>query len=459
MAKNHSKKLNKLDKKNVWHPFTQMSEWEVQDTIMIEKARGNYLIDSDGKKYFDGVASMWVNVHGHNRKEINKAIKTQIDKVSHSTLLGLANEPSTILSEKLLKLLPSHLKKVFYSDDGSTAVEVALKMAFQYHQLKKKPEPKRKKFLAFTNSYHGDTVGGMSVGEIDVFVETFKPLLFKSFRAEYPNCYRCPVNKTYPSCKLACLKSFEDILAGHHKEIAACIVEPMMEGAFGVVPMPEGYLSEMAKLCKKYDIVLIFDEVATGFGRTGKMFALDYLDKTIGKTKPDIICLAKGLTGGYLPLAATVTTKKIYDAFLGRFDEFKAFFHGHTYTGNQLGSAAAIASIDLFKKDKTLTTGKKKSKLIESELEKLRDLPHVGDIRGMGFMWGLEIVKDKKTKKTFATKDRIGYKICLEARKAGLFIRPLGDVITFIPPLTVTEKEIVKYINIIKNSIESIVKE
>lgn len=451
-----SKKLNLIDKQNVWHPFTQMSEWEVQDTIMIEKARGNYLIDSNGKKYFDGVASMWVNVHGHNRREINQAIKKQIDKVSHSTLLGLANVPSTILSEKLLKLLPTHFKKVFYSDDGSTAVEVALKMAFQYHQSKNKPEPKRKKFLAFTNAYHGDTVGGMSVGEIDVFVETFKPLLFKSFRAEYPNCYRCPVNKTYPSCKLACLKSFEDILAGHHTEIAACIVEPMMEGAFGMVPMPPDYLSKMAKLCKKHDILLIFDEVATGFGRTGKMFALDHLNKTIGKTKPDIICIAKGLTGGYLPLAATVTTKKIYDAFLGRFDEFKAFFHGHTYTGNQLGSAAAIASIEIFKKDKTLTKGKKKSKLIESELSKLSDLPHVGDIRGMGFMWGVEIVKNKTTKKPFATKDRIGYKICLESRKAGLFIRPLGDVITFIPPLTVTEKEIVKYIKIIKNSIEEV---
>lgn len=431
-----------------------MSEWETQDTIMIEKARGNYLIDNKGKKYFDGTASMWVNVHGHNRREINSAIKAQIDKVSHSTLLGLANEPSTVLSEKLLKLLPPHFKKIFYSDDGSTAVEVALKMAFQYHSLK--GDKKRKKFVAFTNAYHGDTVGGMSVGEIDVFVETFKPLLFKSFRAEYPNCYRCPVGKTHPECKLACLKSFEDILKKHHSEIAACIVEPMMEGAFGMVPMPEGYLTKMAKLCKKYKILLIFDEVATGFGRTGKMFALDHLDKTIGKTKPDIICFAKGLTGGYLPLAATVTTKKIYDVFLGKFEDFKAFFHGHTYTGNQLGSAAAIASIDLFKKDKTLSTGKKKSKLIKSELEKLRDLPHIGDVRGMGFMWGVEIVKDRKTKKTFPTKDRIGYKICLKSRESGLFIRPLGDVITFIPPLTITEREIVKYIKIIKKAINEV---
>lgn len=443
------KNLNKLDKQNVWHPFTQMSEWADQDTIMITKAKGNYIYDNNGKKYFDGVSSMWVNVHGHSRKEINSAIKRQVDKVSHTTLLGLANEPSTILSEKLLKLLPRHFKKVFYSDNGSTAVEVALKMAFQYQQLK--GNTKKKKFLAFTNAYHGDTVGAMSVGEIDVFVKTFNPLLFKSFRAEYPNCYRCPMNITYPDCKLACLKSFEDIIKSKEDELCAVIVEPMIEGAFGMIPMPKGYLSEIARLCKKHNVLLIFDEVATGFGRTGKMFALNH-----EKIKPDIICLAKGLTGGYLPLAATITTQKIFNTFLGRFDEFKAFFHGHTFTGNQLGSAAAIASIELFKKDDTIKKGRKKIALLKKEFDKLLDLNHVGDARGIGFMRAFEIVKDKKTKESFPVNDRVGYKICLKAREKGLFIRPLGDTITFVPPLTITEKEIIKYTKIIKDSIEEV---
>lgn len=452
----NKKNLNKIDKQNVWHPFTQMSEWETQDTIMIERAKGNYLYSTTGQKLFDGVASMWTTVHGHGRVEINNAIKKQIDKVSHTTLLGLANEPSTILSEKLLKLLPKHFKKVFYSDNGSTAVEVALKMAFQYQQLI--GNTKKKKFLAFTNSYHGDTVGGMSVGEIDVFVKTFNPLLFKSFRAEYPNCYRCPAQKTYPDCKLACIDSFKNIITKEHKNLAAVIVEPMIEGAFGMIPMPKGYLNEIARLCKKHNVLLIFDEVATGFGRTGKMFALNHMTSSDIKEhlKPDIICLAKGLTGGYLPLSATVTTQKIYDAFLGKFDEFKAFFHGHTFTGNQLGSAAAIASIDLFKKDDTLKKAQKKIALMEKEFNKLLKLSHVGDARGIGFMRGLEIVKDKKTKKTFPVKDRVGYKICLKAREKGLFIRPLGDTITFVPPLTITEKEIIKYTKIIRDSITEV---
>ncbi|MEK7688854.1 MAG: adenosylmethionine--8-amino-7-oxononanoate transaminase, partial [Deltaproteobacteria bacterium] len=444
MAENN--RLKVLDKKYLWHPFTQMREWEKDDPLLIERGDGNYLIDADGRKYLDGVSSLWVNVHGHRKKEIDDAIKKQIDKISHSTLLGLANIPSIKLAEKLVKIAPKGLKKVFYSDNGSTAVEIALKMAFQYWKqqtgIRGQGSGVRKtKFIAFTGAYHGDTFGAMSVGEIDVFVKKYKPLLFPAFKAYYPYCYRCPINKTYPACKISCIKKFEDTIKKYHNEIAACIIEPIVQGAAGMIVSPPGFLKEVKRLCAKYNVLLIADEVATGFGRTGKMFACGHENVT-----PDFLCLAKGITGGYLPLAATLTTEKVYRAFLGRYEEFKAFFHGHTYTGNPLGCAAAVANLNIFKKEKTLQKLKPKIGLLSGLLEDFKALPHAGDVRHKGLMAGIELVRNKKTKEPFPTEERVGYKVCIEARRHGLIIRPLGDTIVIMPPLSITNEEIKKIV-------------
>ncbi|OGP10633.1 MAG: adenosylmethionine--8-amino-7-oxononanoate transaminase [Deltaproteobacteria bacterium RIFCSPLOWO2_12_FULL_43_16] len=449
MKTKRNKRLEKIDKKHLWHPFTQMREWEKETLLIIERGEGNYLIDTNGKKYLDGVSSLWVNVHGHRKKEINDAIKKQIDKISHSTLLGLGNVPSIELAEKLVQIAPKGLTKVFYSDNGSTAVEIALKMAYQYWEQQsgvrsQKSEVKKTKFISFTGAYHGDTLGSMSVGEIDVFVEKHKPLLFATYKADYPYCYRCPTDKKYPSCKIACIKSFEDILKKHHREIAACIIEPIVQGAAGMIVAPHGFLKKVKGLCTRYNILLIADEVATGFGRTGKLFACEHEN-----VMPDFLCLAKGITGGYLPLAATLTTNKIYRAFLGEYTEMKQFFHGHTYTGNPLGCAAAIGNLQIFKNEKTVQMLRPKIKLLAELLEGFKNLPHVGDVRQKGLIAGIELVKDKKTKEPYFTEQRIGHKICIEARKYGLIIRPLGDTIVIMPPLSITMAEIKKMIDVI----------
>jgi adenosylmethionine-8-amino-7-oxononanoate aminotransferase len=322
------KKLEKLDKQYLWHPFTQMKEWIEEPPLIITEGRGSFLKDLSGKWYLDGISSVWVTVHGHGKKEINDAIKTQIDRISHSTLLGQTHPPAAKLAENLIKLSPEGLTKVFYSDSGSTAVEIGLKMAFQYWQ--QRDEKRKTKFLSLNNAYHGDTIGAVSVGGIDVFHRVFSPLLFKTYRAPSPYCYRCELGRIYPSCKMFCLKEMEKIIQKHSREIAGLIIEPMVQGAGGMIVSPPGYCRGVSKLCKKYNVLLIADEVATGFGRTGEMFASEHEN-----IRPDILCLAKGITGGYLPLAATITTEKIYRAFLGKFKDLKTFFHGHTYTGNQ----------------------------------------------------------------------------------------------------------------------------
>ncbi|MBI3754601.1 MAG: adenosylmethionine--8-amino-7-oxononanoate transaminase [Deltaproteobacteria bacterium] len=461
MKTKRNKRLEKVDKKHLWHPFTQMREWEKEIPLIIERGEGNYLIDTDGGKYFDGTSSLWVNVHGHRKKEIDDAIKKQIDKISHSTLLGLGNVPSIELAEKLVRIAPKGLTKVFYSDNGSTAVEIALKMAFQYWRQLRTPSSKpRTKFVAFTGAYHGDTFGSMSVGEIDVFVEKYKPLLFPTYKAYYPYCYRCPIDKKYPSCKIACIKKlapdcsyqgFEEILKKYHREIAACIIEPIVQGAVGMIVSPHGFLKEVRRLCTKYNILLIADEVATGFGRTGKLFACGHENVT-----PDFLCLAKGITGGYLPLAATLTTNKIYKAFLGRYEEFKTFFHGHTYTGNPLGCAAAIANLNIFKKERTIQKLKPKIVLLSGLLEDFKALPHVGDVRQKGLIAGIELVRNKRTKEPFQTEERVGHKVCMEARKHGLIIRPLGNVIVIMPPLSVTKEEIKRIVGIVYRGIQTV---
>jgi adenosylmethionine-8-amino-7-oxononanoate aminotransferase len=449
-------RLEKLDKAHLWHPFTQMREWAGEDPLIITEGRGSYLKDINGRWFLDGVSSIWVTVHGHGKEEINDAIKAQVDKISHSTLLGLTHPPAVELAEKLVKLVnPSrvtrHLSRVFYSDSGSTAVEIGLKMAYQYWQLKGLKEKKR--FLSLKNAYHGDTVGAVSVGGIDLFHKIFSPLLFRSFKAPSPYCYRCELKQEYPSCRLQCLKEMEKVLSKNHKKIAGMIIEPLVQGAGGILVSPPGYLKGVRRLCNKYKVLLIADEVATGFGRTGKMFACGHEG-----VKPDILCLAKGITGGYLPLAATMTTEKIYKAFLGEYKDLKAFFHGHTYTGNQLACAAAIANIDLFKKERTLQKMQAKIKLLTKELRKIAELPHVGEVRQMGFMTGIELVKSKERKTPFAIEDKIGIKVCKRARKKGLIIRPLGNVIVLMPPLSVSKDELKQITDITAESIKEVTK-
>jgi len=445
-----TKKLAALDKLHVWHPFTQMKGWSASAPLVIERGHGNCLIDTEGKKFLDGTASLWTNVHGHKKREIDAAIKIQLGRIAHSTLLGLANIPSVLLADKLVEIAPKGLNKVFFSDDGSTAVEIALKMSYQYWEQTKRKNTKRR-FIAFTGAYHGDTFGGMSVGEIDIFVEKYRPLLFKNFRAPYPYCYRCPVKKSHPSCSLACLDAFERIVKKHHQEIAACIIEPGFEGASGMIVAPRGFLKGVRRITKKYGVHLIADEVAAGFGRTGEMFACDKENVV-----PDFMCLAKGLTGGYLPLAATLTTDKVYRAFLGRHDEFKAFFHGHTYTGNPLGCAAALANLEIFKKEKVIDGLKPKIKLLVELLECFKDLKHVGDVRQIGLVAGIELVEDKKTKKSFPAAKRFGHRVCMEARKHGLIIRPIGDVIVIMPPLSSKETELKRMMRVVYKCIKVI---
>ena len=442
-----TKKLGELDKEFVWHPFTQMKEYESKDPIVIEKGEGAYLIDSEGNKYIDGVSSLWVNIHGHKVPEIDKAIKEQVDSISHSTLLGMTNPPAAKLAEELINICPEGLKKVFYSGDGASAVEVALKMSFQYWKNKDKPE--KTKFVYLENGYHGDTLGAVSVGGIDLFHSAFKELLFDTYKAPSYYCYRCPLNKTYPSCNIACADEVEKILSEHHSEICAIILEPYVQAAGGMIVSPEGYLKKVREYCDKYDVLLILDEVATGFGRTGKMFACQHEDVT-----PDILVLGKGMTGGYLPLSATITNQKVYDAFLGDFEEYKTFFHGHSYAGNPISCAASIANIEVFEKNNTLAELKDKIEYFEDELKEFSGLEHVGNVRNKGLMAGIELVEDKKSKKPYEAKEKIGWKVADRAMENEVMLRPLGDVVVLMPPIGIPMEDLKKLMKVTFRSIK-----
>ena len=443
--------LKEWDKEYIWHPFTQMKEYIREDTVIIEEGEGVILKDIDGREYIDGVSSLWTNVHGHRKKELDQALKRQIDKIAHSTLLGISNVPAIELAKRLVDITPDGLNKVFYSDDGATAVEVALKIAFQYQKQAKDGDPKKEKFISLKNAYHGDTLGAVSVGGIDIFHSIYKPLLFDSYKAESPYCYRCPFKKEYPSCNMECVANLEEIMERHQSEVTAFIIEPLVQGAAGMIVQPPGYLKKVRELCNKYNILMIADEVAVGFGKTGKMFACEHED-----ISPDIMVLGKGITGGYMPLAATLTTDKIYEAFLGEYWEFKTFFHGHTYTGNPLACSVAIANLDVFEKEKVLENLKPKIEHFRNLLKEFWELRHVGDVRQCGFMVGIELVKDKEKKEPFSVQERIGYKVILEARKGGVIIRPLGDVIVLMPPLSINFEQLTKLCEVTYYSIKKV---
>jgi adenosylmethionine-8-amino-7-oxononanoate transaminase len=430
--------LSDKDKKYLWHPFTQMAGWLADDIAIIQKARGNHLYDTKGRKYLDGVSSLWCNVHGHQVKEIDQAIKAQLGRVAHSTMLGLSNVPGIELAEELIRIAPKGLTRVFYSDSGSTAVEIALKMAFQYHrQSGNKSSGLKTKFLSFVHAYHGDTIGSVSLGGMDLFHKIYRPLLFKAIRAPAPYCYRCPMGRDRSRCRLECLNETTRLIKQHHKELAGAVIEPLIQGAAGMITQPEGFIRRLRQLCSQYDILLIADEVATGFGRTGRMFACEYEG-----VSPDIMTVAKGITGGYLPLAATLTAEKVFNAFLGRFADNKTFFHGHTYTGNPLACAAALANLKIFRQGRTIRKLQPKIRMLSRELERFEELAHVGDVRRRGFMVGIELVKNKSDKQSFAPEERMGHRVILEARRKGVMLRPLGDVIVLMPPLGISMPEL-----------------
>ena len=443
--------LRKYDSDFLWHPFTQMSEWEGAENVIITRGEGSYLIDSEGNRYLDGVAAIWTNVHGHCRAEINEAVKEQVDRLEHSTLLGLSNDRAAHLAKRLIDIAPPGLAKVFYSDNGSTAVEIAVKMAFQYQQQIGRKE--RTKFIRFDNAYHGDTVGAMSVGGIAIYHEVYSPLLFPTINAPSPYCYRCELSPegNRERCGLLCLKELERLMELHAHELAGLVIEPSVQGAGGMIVQPPGFVKGVRELCDRFDVVMIADEVAVGFGRTGAMFACGKEGVT-----PDIMALSKGISAGYLPLAATLTTKKIYDAFLGAYAELKTFFHGHTFTGNPIACAAAHASLDLFEKDRLLESLQEKIAYLDERMQALLGLPHVGDVRQEGMIGGIELVLDKKTRQPYPWEERVGVRVCLEARKHGLFLRPLGNIIVVFPPLSISMSELKLLMDGIEASVRAV---
>ncbi|WP_456372902.1 adenosylmethionine--8-amino-7-oxononanoate transaminase [Methanocaldococcus sp.] len=441
--------LEKWDKEYIWHPYTQMKEYRESKNLIIERGEGNYLIDIYGNKYLDAVSSIWCNLFGHNRREIIEAIKNQADKICHSTLLGCGNVPSILLAKKLIDITPKHLTKVFYSEDGAEAVEIAVKMAYQYYVLR--GDKGRTKFISVKEGYHGDTFGAMSVGGSELFHGVFKPLLFKGYHANPPYCYRCRYynfkdtdERNEKGCNMECLNEMINLIEKHADEVFCVILEGGVMGSAGMIPFPDGYIEEVAKACKENDIIFILDEVATGFGRTGKMFFCDN-EKLKKLEKPDILCLGKGITGGYLPLAATLTTDEIYNQFLGEFGESKQLYHGHTYTGNQLLCSAALATLEIFEKENVIEKIQPKIDLLHRELRKLKELEHVGDIRGKGFMVGIELVKNKETKEPYPYGYKAGYRVAEKLLEKGVYMRPIGNVIIICPPLSITEEEI-KYL-------------
>ncbi len=450
-SKQRSARLADWDRRYVWHPFTQMQEWVQSPPLIIERGRGATLYDLDGYRYLDGTSSLWVNLHGHRHPALDRALTRQLNKIAHSTLLGLSSPPAIQLARELVRIAPRGLSRVFYSDDGSTAVEVALKMAVQFWRQRQPTVGPKNTFLHLSASYHGDTLGAVSVGGIELFHERFRSMLFPTLSAEAPYCYRCPLKKTFPDCRMACVEPVETILRERHADLAGVIVEPLVQAAAGMITAPPGYLCRLRELCDRYDVLLIADEVATGFGRTGRMFACQHEGVT-----PDLMAVSKGITGGYLPLGATLATERIYSAFLGDYAEWKTFFHGHSYTGNALGCAVALANLEVFRTDRTLARLRGKIAALAKLLRPLGSLPHVGDIRQRGFMVGIELVRDRSEKTPYRPEERIGHRVAMEAKRLGLIIRPIVNVVVLMPPLSTTRKELERMVAIMREAVVTV---
>jgi adenosylmethionine-8-amino-7-oxononanoate transaminase len=438
-----------LDKNRryLWNPFTQMKEFLDDEPLIIESADGIKLRDVRGNEYYDGNSSLWLNVHGHNRAELNAAIVGQLERVAHSTLLGMSNVPAIELAARLVQIAPAGLGKVFFSDSGATAVEIGLKMAFAYWRRVGRPEKRR--FIGMQNAYHGDTIGAVSVGGIDLFHAEFGPLLFEAERVPYPYPYR--FDGSEEECAEACLAELRGLLERQADTVACLVVEPLVQAAGGMILMPRGFLAEVASLCGEYDVLLLADEVATGFGRTGRLFACEH-----ERVRPDLMTVGKGLTGGYLPVAATLAGDRIYEVFWGDFSERRTFFHGHSYTGNQLGCTVALASLDLLEREGTVARAASAGAILGELLAPISELERVGEVRRLGFMVGIELVCDRATKEPFDWRHATGARVCRRARELGLVTRPLGDVVTLLPPLAASQADLEAMTGILYEAIREV---
>ncbi|TWU54418.1 L-Lysine-8-amino-7-oxononanoate aminotransferase [Rubripirellula tenax] len=418
------------------------------DPIVVRKADGCWLTTTDGRRLFDGVSSLWCNVHGHRHPKIDAAIRDQLDRVAHVTTLGMSAETTEILATRLAEVTPGDLAHTFFSSDGASAVEAALKMAFQYWRQTPMPQPEKTQFLALGGAYHGDTTGAVSLGGIEYFHQLFAPILFSPIRGPVPCTYRVPEEVDPLEFYLS---QFRELLHDHHHQLAAVVMEPLVQGAAGMITHPVGLLSAVRELCDEFNVLMVVDEVATGFGRTGRLFACEHESVT-----PDILCLGKGLTGGYLPMAATIARPHVFDAFLAPATDSKQFFHGHTFSGNPLAAAAAIASIELFDETDLVASVDQKANHLRKRLSGLLNHPNVGDIRGRGLMVGIEIVADRETKTPFDSNRQIGRNVCRAAVDRGVWVRPLTDVIVAMPPLVATMEELDILASAVIESIEQV---
>lgn len=455
-----------LDRRYVWHPFTQMRDWLREEPVVIRSGKGAHLWDVDGNRYLDGNSSIWTNLHGHQHPKLNAALTEQLGRIAHSSALGLANEPASELAAELVALTryaaregEPDLAKVFYSDDGSTALEVALKLSFE--SSRRQGRVTQPRFLSIDAAYHGDTIGSVSLGQVGVFHQSFDPLLFRVDKAMSPHCYRCPFNKAKPEranatstrqCGFECVdlvaSAFEDKRKRDGEGYAAISVEPRIQGVAGMIPQPEGWLSRVVEIARSHGAQVIADEVMTGFGRTGPLFA-----SAAEGVRPDFLCLAKGLTGGYLPMAATLTTEAVFDAFLGDYSEVKTFFHGHSYTGNQLGAAVSLASLDVLRTESPETVRNRLATVLSEALDALWEIEWVGDIRQCGLIAGVELVRDWRERTPFDWSERVGVRVCEALRRRGILTRPIGNVVTLMPPYCVTESEIQEFVGALRDSI------
>lgn len=467
--------LAQLDRRYVWHPFTQMRDWMKRRPIVIVAGRGAVLKDAEGREYLDANASIWTNLHGHSHPALNSAIGRQLKKIAHSSALGLANEPASLLAEQLVKTanppgLASRggvrLRRVFFSDDGSTALEVALKLAYEFTRRTRGIQTPR--FLTLKGAYHGDTVGAVSLGHIDLFHKAYAGLLFRSDAVMAPYCYRCPFNRARPEradardyrqCQWECVGKVEQVFHARKRRgesYAAMTIEPLMQGAAGMIPQPSGWLWRVADIARQHGTLLIADEVMTGFGRTGVGRAAPLFACHHERVQPDFLCVAKGLTGGYLPMAATLTTQAVFDAFLGEYEEFKTFFHGHSFTGNQLGASAALASLKLLRHAARVRARARLERSLREELASLWQLPQVGDIRQTGLVAGIELVRDWKTRAPFPLRDRVGIRVCEAMARRGVLTRPIGNVLVIMPPYCTTPRQARRMVTALAESLQEI---
>ena len=450
-AVKRTEQLVSKDREYVWHPFTQMSEWQKEDIVVIDSAHGMKLKDTLGREYYDGHSSYWVNVHGHSEPKLVRRLAKESAKLDHSTFLGLSNPNALELAEKLVEITPENLRKVFFSDNGSTAVESGMKMAVQYFRQRPNPNPNKTKFIALGEAYHGDTLGAVAVGGVDIYRRIFGPLLADVNFAPSPNCYRCPLEKKREDCALACAVEMEKVIEKNADETAAFIIEPIVQCPGGIITAPIGYLNRVREACTKNDVLMIADEVAVGFGRTGRMFACENEE-----VLPDIMAISKGIAAGLIPLAATLATETIFDAFLGTHEERKTFFHGHTFTAHPPACGVALESLKLFKERKLIESLEAKGQYLRDSLVRFENLPHVGDVRQKGMIVGIELVKERDTKEMFPVSERVGQSVIMEARKRGLIARPLGDVIVFFPILSASGNDLKEMTDILYDSIAEV---